>query len=132
MNYLLDTHVLVWWLCRDPRLDPGKRTLLNAEVQQGTAVGFSDFTLWEIALLGTRGRLQLAASIDFFLDSIAGRPDLVVVPVDHRIALDSVRLPDPFPRDPADRVIAATARTRGLKLVTQDGAIVASGVVATA
>ena len=132
MKYLLDTHIVIWWLANDARLDSPKRALLDGEVRQMRTIGISDFTLWEIAMLGERGRLEFVGKIDTWLDALVGHPAVFVLPIDHRIALDAVRLPTPFPRDPADRLIAATARVHGLTLVTQDRAIASSGLLATA
>jgi PIN domain nuclease of toxin-antitoxin system len=131
VNYLVDTHVLVWWLTGDARLEASKRHHLNAEVRASTQVGLSDFSLWEIAMLASRGRLRTTGSIDAFLRDLTLHPGIQVIAIDDRIAADSVTLPESFPRDPADRIIAASARTRGLTLVTQDDAILRSGVVAT-
>jgi PIN domain nuclease of toxin-antitoxin system len=67
-------------------------------------------------------------SLDAGLSAFAEK--LVVIPLDARIAPDAVSLDLPH-RDPFDRVVAATARVRGLTLITKDSEIVDAGVVAT-
>jgi PIN domain nuclease of toxin-antitoxin system len=132
VRYLLDTHIVVWWCAGDPSLDAAHQKLLDELMQLREAVGISGITLWEIAMLGERGRLQIAGSLDRFLHALEAHPGIRVLPLSAPIVLDSVRLGPSFPRDPADRVIVASARIHGLRLLTADRAIRASGAVPVA
>jgi PIN domain nuclease of toxin-antitoxin system len=132
LRYLLDTHVVLWWWIDDPALPAEMSRLLDQQTDAGQPVAVSAISLWEIALLASRGRVALTASIDALLDDIEGHPAVRVVPLSARIAVESTRFGDSYPRDPADRIIGATARCHGLRLVTADQRIRASGLVALA
>jgi PIN domain nuclease of toxin-antitoxin system len=130
LQFLLDTHVLVWWYMAAPDLTPRHREILDAVEASGTRVAVSDISLWEIAKLMERGRLRLTASLDECLADIENDPAVELVPVTGRIAAESIRLGPTFPRDPADQLIGATARCHGLTLLTGNRFIRDSGVVA--
>jgi PIN domain nuclease of toxin-antitoxin system len=120
LTVLLDTHILVWWQSGQGRLSRAQtRTLL--EVEDGSvAAAISGITLWEVASLVDRGRVQIAGSLDVWLDEIQSHPRLIVLPITAAIAAESVRIGRNFPKDPADRIIVATARCHGLRLLTAD------------
>lgn len=132
MKYLLDTHVLLFWYLDDRALAKRYRRLLAELERKGDTVALSAITLWELAKLAERGRIQLAQAIDESLEQVEGNPTLEVLPITGRIAAESTRLGADFPRDPADQLIAATARCHGLILLTQDERIRDSRVVAVA
>ncbi len=129
MNLLVDTHVLVWWYLDAPKLPERYRVALDGLKPAGPA-HVSAISLWEIAKLVERGRMQLAASLDELLGQVESDPLFEVIPISARIAAESTRLGTSFPRDPADQLIAATARCHGLSLMTCDEAIRRSSVVA--
>lgn len=129
MRYLLDTHILLWWLRADDRLPKRHHAALEAEVAHQRRVAISVFTLWEIAMLASRGRISVRGSLDHLIGDLERNPALSVLPLSASIVLDSLRLGDGFPRDPADQLIAATARAHGLILVTVDERIADAGVV---
>ncbi len=130
MKFLLDTHVLVWWLFDDRRLTKDHRRLLAASEKRGEPVAVSAMSLWEIAKLASRGRIDIDGPIDELLDQVESSSRLAVLPLSARIATDSTRLGVAFPADPVDQLIAATARCHGLILLTRDEKIAASGSVA--
>ncbi len=120
LSVLLDTHILVWWQSGQGSLSRMQtRTLLEVETGKVTAA-ISDITLWEAALLVERGRVQIAGSLEVWLDDIQSQPLLTVLPINASIAAESVRLGRDFPKDPADRILVATARCHGLRLITAD------------
>jgi len=128
VRYLLDTHVLVWWYLGDKSLSAKYRSILDDDLQE--PVGVSAISLWEIAKLVERGKLRLSLSLDECLADLEGNPSIDVLPISGRIAAESTRLGSSFPRDPADQLIAASARCHGLLLLTGDSHIRDSGVVA--
>jgi PIN domain nuclease of toxin-antitoxin system len=132
VKYLADTHVVVWWLSSPTDLPDAYRRELRKAQSAGPSIGISAITLWEIAMLTDRGRLKLEIPIDEYLDRIEGSPTFEVLPLTGPIAADSRRLGGTFPRDAADQLIAATARTGGLLLMTVDEPIRRSKVVAIA
>src|SRR5215831_5108160 len=97
-----------------------------------TPVGVSGITLWEIAMLASRGRIWLNLPIEEYLGRIESSSTFQILSLEGRIAAESTRLGPSFPRDPVDQIIAATARCHGLLLITADDPIRKSGVVAVA
>jgi PIN domain nuclease of toxin-antitoxin system len=84
-------------------------------------------TLWELAMMQSRRKIELDMSLREFLEGVEQR--FIVLPVNAAIAARSVLFGKGFPKDPADRIIAATAIVHGLHLVTSDSQIRASGEV---
>jgi PIN domain nuclease of toxin-antitoxin system len=115
---LLDTHVLIWWQFDSSRLSGAQRRRLLDIEKSGERPFLSAITLREIASLLASGRVTIPIPADTWLDEIES--DLIVLPITGKIAAESVRLGDQFPRDPADQIIAATARCHGLTLMTSD------------
>ena len=120
---LLDTHVLVWWRAEPRRLSRAQAHVLTDLERRGIPASVSAITLWELAKMVERGRLQVDRPLDVWLAEIEAHPLIVVLPITGRIAAESVGLGDDFHRDPADQIIVATARCHGLPLVTADDRI---------
>ncbi len=131
MRVLLDTHILLWWLADGRRLSRAQRETLERALGAGERLGVSIICFWEIAKLLERGRIELPRSVDQLFVDLETHPELDVYPLTPRIALESTRLGPRFHPDPADQIIAATARVHGLRLVTADDRIRRSGAVAT-
>ncbi len=131
MKYLLDTHVVIWWLMDDRKLPKEHARLLDRSERSGTTVGLSAISLWEIAKLVERGRLELTQSVDDSLEQLETSAFITILPLTGRVAIESTRLGARFHSDPIDQVIAATARCHGLTLLTVDDRIIESGIVAT-
>lgn len=116
---LLDTHVLVWLMSGSPRLGAmARRTIQQAAMEQGVHV--SAITLWEIAMLVSKGRLVLDRDVGEWVQAALALPGIMLEPLPPEIAVASTRLPGEFHADPADRIIAATARHLGALLVSDD------------
>ena len=117
---VLDTHALIWWVSDPTRVPAKARRLLDAAVKAGEKLTVSSISIWEVAMLVDRGRLTLTLALDVWIEQVESLPFLAFQPVDNRIASRAVRL-DGFPhRDPADRMIAATALELGATLITAD------------
>ncbi|UCC73737.1 MAG: type II toxin-antitoxin system VapC family toxin [Gemmatimonadota bacterium] len=116
---VLDTHVWVWWVSGVGELSPRAGELI-AEAVIDRALHVSCISAWEVAMLVRRGRLVLTMGVEDWVARSEALPFLRFVPVDNRIALGAVRLPEPLHRDPADRIILSTAQTLGATLVTRD------------
>jgi PIN domain nuclease of toxin-antitoxin system len=115
---LVDTHVLLWWVSNPEKLS--KIALGVIEESVNSTIYVSAISVWEIYLLVNKGRLQLAIDIDRFIERIESMPFIHFIPIDNRIAAKSVMLPGDFHRDPADRMIVASAREKGVPLITGD------------
>jgi PIN domain nuclease of toxin-antitoxin system len=117
---LLDTHVLFWWATKDTqRMTAAATTAISGEFPDGEIL-VSSITAWEIALLNLRGRLNLAADLGKWLATFGEIAGLRFVAVDNEIGIEAVNLPGEFHKDPADRIIVATARKFGAPIVTAD------------
>jgi len=117
---LLDTHVLFWWATKDTqRLTATAKTAISQELPNGDIL-LSSITAWEIALLAGRGRLNLAADIGTWLAAFEEISEFRFIPVDNDIGIEAANLPGEFHKDPADRIIVATARKFGATIVTAD------------
>jgi PIN domain nuclease of toxin-antitoxin system len=132
VTYLLDTHVVIWWWTDAPELPARFAVLLDRLAAASEMIGISTISLWEIAMLVERRRLELFASVDTFLAEIESHAHVRMLPITACVAAESTRMGPSYPRDPVDRIIGATARCHHLRLVTADQAIRDSGAVAFA
>jgi len=123
---VLDTHVLVWLMAGDARLaGPVRQAVEKASYADGVYV--SAISLWEVAMLVAKDRLRLRRDVGEWIDMVVAHPAVTVAPVAPEIAVASTRLPGELNRDPADRIIVATARTLDAALVTADSDLLAYG-----
>ncbi len=118
---LLDTHVVIWLALEPGRISKRARAAIQETRQRGEGLAVSDITLLEIATIENKGRIKLNASLEAFLAEIEAR--FIVLPITGRICVSALALPAAYPRDPADRVIGATALVEGLPLITADDGI---------
>jgi PIN domain nuclease of toxin-antitoxin system len=116
---VLDTHTLVWWASDPSKLSaPARRAIAN-HAGQGQLV-VSSISAWEVALLVQRGRLLLTVDVNDWLFHVERFDAIRFIPIDNRLAVRSTSLPEPFHKDPADRIIVATAQQVGAPIVTSD------------
>lgn len=116
---VLDTHALVWWVTGDPTLSKKAKAAIERELDGGEIL-VSSISAWEIAMLVEREKLVLSMDVGSWLAAVADIEAVHFVPVDPEIAVKSVELPGEFHKDPADRMIVATARKFSVALVTKD------------
>ena len=128
---LLDTHVLIWWRLDSSRLGRSRIRRLEDLENRQQPVAISAITLWEIAMLAARGRIEIAEPVDIWLEEIERHPLIEVLPLTARIVAESVRLGPGLHKDPADQIIVATARVHGIPLMTVDERIRKWGLVPT-
>lgn len=126
---LLDTHVLLWLTSDPARLsDNAKAAIDNARVR-GEALAICDVTLLELTTIANKGRILLSITLESFLDDIEAR--FLILPISGRACSKIRELPAKYPKDPADRIIGATALVQGIPLLTADREIRQSKAVQT-
>ena len=124
---LLDTHVLVRWLADPKRLSRNQARILDEIIRRRETVGISAITLLEVALLSSDGPLRMKLTADEVFNELEASPVFRILPLTIDVAKEVSSLS--ALRDPADRVIVATARVHGLRLLTSDQRIIESNAV---
>jgi PIN domain nuclease of toxin-antitoxin system len=120
---LLDTHFWIWLQKGETSVFTGSiRRAIEAAVAAGNLY-LSIISVWEVALLQSKGRIELSLPCGLWVQQALAIPGLVLIPMSPEIAVESCNLPKPFHGDPADRIIVATARILGARLLTRDSKI---------
>ena len=122
MDVLLDTCAVVWAILEPERLSADARRVLAAPA---TSVHVSPISVAEIACAVERGRITLSEHWKLWCRRYIAANEWTSAPIDMEIVTEAYSLPPPFHADPADRLIVATARVRGLHIVTGDRLILA-------
>ena len=123
MKLLLDTHIWLWSLLEPSKLSPDVARALRATSSE---LWLSAISLWEVTLLVEKGRLAPRRELPAWLDEALGAAPIREAPLTHAVmrTLPSIRTPHD---DPADRLLAATAATLDLQLVTADKRLLSGG-----
>ncbi len=124
---LLDTHIALWLDSGDASLRSPTRALIDACWQSGGTICLSAVTVWEVALLVDTRRIELDLPIEAWVARFLERPGIESVPLGHRVASRSYQLHHLEQRDPADRLLIATAIDLACPLVTYDERILRFG-----
>jgi len=119
---LLDTHVWFRYQVTPDLLRPTTITAID-EAAEREEVFVSAISIWELALLERDGRLELVGGVGRWTTSALNVPGISLLPLSPAILIESVTLPPPMHKDPADRMLVASARVEGFTLVTADKAI---------
>lgn len=125
---LLDSHALIWAVADSKRLSKAAASAIR-RARRGDGLAVSAITAYEVAWQIASGRIQgygtVETSVLRFLEGVTMRP------ITPEIAALAAQFPEDYPRDPADRLIGATARAEGLTLVTRDERIRRSPLIRT-
>ncbi len=115
---LLDTHTWVWAYSADKLLSPrAKKFIRNTPANQRAIASIS---IWEFAMMSSRGRINVKITPEQWLENAIHKTGIRVFDLSGKVALESCNLPGQFHKDPADRIIVATARIHNLTLITKD------------
>lgn len=121
---VLDTHAVLWWGNQDARLSPVAAAAIRKEREKDSGrILISAISAWEIAMLVQAHRLDLATDVTAWLETLAEVRQVKFCPVTNEVAVHAVTLPGDFHKDPADRMIVATARLASATLLTADAKI---------
>jgi PIN domain nuclease of toxin-antitoxin system len=116
---VIDTNILIRWLVWPDKLS--KKAKFEIEkAKTNREIIISSISIWEICLLVKTKRLSLTVDLNTWIEKLEALPFVQFAPVDNKIARKSVFLNGHFHKDPADRIIVATALVYGVKLITSD------------
>ena len=116
---LLDTCAVIW-LAEDDHLSEKSLAVMREAVAGGAATFVSPITAWVIGLLVSRKRLHLTTTPERWFAGVLAQPTIKLAAMPPELLIASSFLPGKPPRDPADRIVAATARDLGATLITRD------------
>jgi PIN domain nuclease of toxin-antitoxin system len=126
---LLDTHIALWILAEPDKLSRASTAEVKRALSAGELLAISVISLFEVANAIRRGRIQASVPSRNFLQQIQSA--FGVYPVSESIAVLAGQLAEPFPGDPMDRLIAATAIQENCTLITADRKILAAAACKT-
>jgi PIN domain nuclease of toxin-antitoxin system len=117
---LLDTCAAVWLMNGDPMTADSRSAVIAAQ-HGNLGVYVSPMTAWETATLVAKNRLQLVLSPEAWFDALLSLPGVRLAAMPPKVLIASAALPGMPPKDPVDRIIAATGRAFGYSIITRDG-----------
>jgi PIN domain nuclease of toxin-antitoxin system len=123
-SILLDTCAALWLMGGEPMSEVSRGAIRSARAANA-GVYVSPFTAWEIGTLVTKERLHLTLSPEVWFETLLALPGIRLAALTPKILLASTALPGTPPSDPADRIIAATARVHGHVVITRDRKLLA-------
>ncbi len=126
-SFLLDTHLWLWLQKNDRDFID---EILIAEVedwQRKNQAYVSAASIWEIAILVSLGRIKLPSLVEEWVRTGTTGDGFRLLELTPDVLIESTRLPGELHRDPADRMLLATARLEDLTLVTRDKALIRYG-----
>ena len=97
---------------------PAASAIRGARICDGLAI--ASITVWELALLFARGILRSHGTVETAVQNLLSRSGVVILPITAEVAAVAAQFSDDYPKDPADRLMGATAMAEGVALVTRD------------
>ena len=119
MPLLLDTCAVIWLAEEAPIAKAAQDAVADAADNE-QPVYISPISAWEIGLLVANGRLRLIASPEAWFERVLARAEVSLTNLSAQTLISSSFLPGAPPRDPADRILLATAREKNFCIVTRD------------
>jgi PIN domain nuclease of toxin-antitoxin system len=127
---LLDTHVLAWLLLEPQNLSPAAASAIR-RARRNQGIALAAISLWELARLFSQGLVKGRGTVETSVRTLIEESGAEIRPITPEIAALAWQFPEDFPHDPADRLIAATARAEGMTLITHDQRIRQSPLLKT-
>jgi len=123
---LWDTCTAIW-IYEKARLSQAALEAMGAAYREGVPSYISPVTAWEVGMLTAHGRLQLLIRPERWFSNLFEVPGVRLAEMSPDLLIESSYLPGKPPKDPTDRIIAATARELGATLITRDRALLDYG-----
>jgi PIN domain nuclease of toxin-antitoxin system len=114
-------------MTQQARLAAAAVEMLRATSESGGFTYISPISAWEIGMLASRGRLQMLIRPERWFANLFDAPGVRLAEMSSDLLITSSYLPGSPPKDPTDRIIAATARELGATLITRDRALLNYG-----
>lgn len=127
---LLDTCAVIWDALDQQQLSTKALSAIN-KADEFNALIMSDITIWEIAMLTKKGRLNIETTTSNFVNLYLQTRNISVVQISPEIAELSVNFEAEINKDPADRIIVATSIIHNAQLVTADQNLISSEIIDT-
>jgi len=127
---LLDTHVVTWMVIEPKHLSRLAASAIR-RARRSEGIALAAISLWELAMLFSQGRVKGQGTAEASVRTLIEQSGVEVRPITPEIAALAWQFPQDFPHDPADRLIAATARAEGMTLITRDQRIRQSPLIKT-
>jgi len=115
MKYLLDTHILLWWLSDPKKLSKKAQTLIHDRNQD---IFVSSVSFWELVIKSGLGRIEIPRN----LLKILADDSIEILPLFPEATLGVLDLPQ-IHKDPFDRMLIAQAKFHDMVLITRDESI---------
>jgi PIN domain nuclease of toxin-antitoxin system len=123
---LWDTCTAIW-IYEKARLSQAALEAMRAAYREGVPSYISPITAWEVGMLTSRGRLQLLIRPERWFSNLFEVPGVRLAEMSPDVLIASSYLPGKPPKDPTDRIMAATARELGATLITRDRSLLDYG-----
>jgi PIN domain nuclease of toxin-antitoxin system len=123
---LWDTCTAIW-IYEKARLSQAALEAMRAAYREGVPSYISPITAWEVGMLTSRGRLQLLIRPERWFSNLFEVPGVRLAEMSPDVLIASSNLPGKPPKDPTDRIMAATARELGATLITRDRSLLDYG-----
>lgn len=125
-GFLIDTHIWIWFVSGNTEIKKNIQKTITRALHDNN-VYLAAISLWEICMLEKRQRIRLEMPCLEWINRFLELTHIIILPLTPKIAHESGYLPGNFHGDPADRLIAATARIHDLTIVTRDKSILTYG-----
>ena len=119
---LLDTCAAMYLVASEP-MSRSALEAMDMSADGGTPLYVSPITAWEVGMMTEKGRFRSSLTPQRWFEMLRTRPGITLCALTPEILIQSWSLPGVLNRDPADRIIAATAREYGYTVVTRDRAL---------
>jgi len=116
---LFDTCAVIWTGTNE-QIAPAAVVAIDESHDRGVPLYVSPITAWELGLLVSRDRYRFSIGVTEWFTKYMENRATRLAELSPEILIDSSYLPGEPPKDPADRIIIATARQQGYRIMTRD------------